>query len=285
MNAFIYAVQLLRLANKKQFLRKTIILASAIISSYAWAADDAVLYDKCMNQNNGKACAEIGSRFVKEGYRIMYNTKNGYQNPEADRYIETGLELNLKACDLNNAQGCKSAALVLDLHFSNPKAKEMSKKLFLKACDLGEGAGCSLAVDLFNLKPEDEKLLIRGCKLNDSGSCNSLGVFYSTVKPVNHKKAFKSYEQACKLDDSWCDSLASNYYEGRGVAKNKAKAISLYKKACDSGNDRSCSIAAKAYETGDGVSKNLSQAKSLYLKACNINYYKEKPDCVKADSL
>lgn len=60
----------------------------------------------------------------------------------------------------------------------------------------------------------------------------------------NYAKAHELYQKACDDDDGYgCGRLASLYYKGLGIEKDKAKAKELNKKACDLGNEFSCKFA------------------------------------------
>jgi TPR repeat protein len=47
------------------------------------------------------------------------------------------------------------------------------------------------------------------------------------------------------------------------------KAVALYQRACSLGSIAGCVSLASLYENGKGVTKDRARAKSLYEKACN----------------
>lgn len=62
---------------------------------------------------------------------------------------------------------------------------------------------------------------------------------------------------------SECKRLASMYAEGKGVAKDLARAAALYEKACDAGDAASCFTGMIYYLRGEGVSKDPARAAKL----------------------
>ena len=86
------------------------------------------------------------------------------------------------------------------------------------------------------------------CDRGDADSCISLGVIFGGLEnanygvPIDLKRAVAYYTKAC--DDSlqrgcW---LAGNLYGhgGKGIDKDATKAMNLFKKGCDRGDDLSC---------------------------------------------
>ncbi|MBL0218771.1 MAG: sel1 repeat family protein [Myxococcales bacterium] len=57
--------------------------------------------------------------------------------------------------------------------------------------------------------------------------------------------------------------------EGLGVAKDEAKSVVLYQRACDADEALSCVNLAMMYETGrDGLAKDEPRARTLYERGC-----------------
>jgi len=57
---------------------------------------------------------------------------------------------------------------------------------------------------------------------------------------------------------SGCSNLGVMYQLGEGVGKDLAKAVELYRKACDGGDMVGCSVLGFMYENGKGVGKDLA---------------------------
>jgi beta-lactamase hcpA len=69
----------------------------------------------------------------------------------------------------------------------------------------------------------------------------------------------------------FCAGLGDIYYRGLYGRKNTAKAIGLYKKACDKNYYMACNSLGAAYIDGEGVKQNYKKAVELYAKACDGN--------------
>ena len=57
--------------------------------------------------------------------------------------------------------------------------------------------------------------------------------------------------------------------EGAGVAKDEARALALYKRACDRGSASTCSHLGALYRDGTGVPKEPARAAALFKQACD----------------
>lgn len=68
-------------------------------------------------------------------------------------------------------------------------------------------------------------------------------------KRGDYKMAIELFERACEnKEGKGCSNLASMYDKGEGVKKNKAKAMQLFQKACDSGDMGICILLGIIYE-------------------------------------
>ena len=56
--------------------------------------------------------------------------------------------------------------------------------------------------------------------------------------------------------------------DGRGVARDPARAVSLARKSCDAGLAAACVALATALRTGDGVAADPAQSLALFTKGC-----------------
>jgi hypothetical protein len=61
------------------------------------------------------------------------------------------------------------------------------------------------------------------------------------------------------------------YAEGKGVAKDDARATELYRKACELGGASSCATAGYRYQKALGAAADESAAASLYQRGCGRN--------------
>lgn len=65
-----------------------------------------------------------------------------------------------------------------------------------------------------------------------------------------------------------CSALASALERAQGVEKDVARAVNLYKLACDNGDAPGCTNLGSAYESGKSVARDEVKARGLYQKAC-----------------
>ena len=83
-------------------------------------------------------------------------------------------------------------------------------------------------------------------------------------------KAVTLYEKACRAGNSHgCYNLGIAYDDGDVVAKDPVKAATYYVQSCTAGDPHGCHNAAIDYEDGIGVAKDQSKALALYEKACD----------------
>src|SRR5665213_2056871 len=85
----------------------------------------------------------------------------------------------------------------------------------------------------------DLKARIAQCNTGDAKVCNFVGAIYATglqgVK-IDVVQAFTFFQKACTGGHATgCGNLANAYYNGLGVAADRARAIQLYQRACDLG--------------------------------------------------
>ncbi|MGC9954152.1 MAG: lysozyme inhibitor LprI family protein [Rhizomicrobium sp.] len=91
--------------------------------------------------------------------------------------------------------------------------------------------------------------------------------------PVGRKSNLLLVLAVCSLSIAGCgrDDGQSLFADGQAAyqAKDFAKAISLYERACRAGEARACtSLGSMAYN-GEGERRDVSWARGLYEKACN----------------
>ena len=65
-----------------------------------------------------------------------------------------------------------------------------------------------------------------------------------------------------------CLALGVRFEKGKGVKKDPKKALELYRKTCEAGDQDGCVLAAHMYRDGAGIPKDLEQALELYERAC-----------------
>jgi uncharacterized protein len=77
--------------------------------------------------------------------------------------------------------------------------------------------------------------------------------------------------RACNQD--WMDGcyyLAELYLDGTGTSPNKARAASVFAKACAGGVPGACSDLGYMYKVGDGIDRDQNRALTYLKKACDL---------------
>jgi TPR repeat protein len=117
----------------------------------------------------------------------------------------------------------------------------------------------------------DVATLTTECGQKNFASCTALGEKYEKATGVtqNYAKALELYKQACDGGfAAGCGMQANMYASGSGVTVDNNKAAELYQKACEGGFGLACANLAYQYDEGEGVPKDWNRATELYQKAC-----------------
>ncbi len=85
-----------------------------------------------------------------------------------------------------------------------------------------------------------------------------------------------SFLTACDSSNSPEDiySQGCQYYKGDGVSVDKQKAVELWQKAAELGNDKAQYNLGACYNDGDGVEQNKEEAVKWFRKAADQGYEK-----------
>ncbi|HEX7478169.1 MAG TPA: tetratricopeptide repeat protein [Polyangiales bacterium] len=161
------------------------------------------LYSQACNARSARGCSRLGALYLA-----------GAGVPKS---AERAIGYSQAGCDGDDALGCVNAGLMAERGDGLPREPAHARELYEKACRLGEGAGC-----------------------------RQLGSLYAAGfagEPANPKLALIWSEKACRLKDgAGCGNAGMSYQVGFGVAANPARAASLYKSACDYGEQRFCQL-------------------------------------------
>ena len=92
------------------------------------------------------------------------------------------------------------------------------------------------------------------------------------------KQAFGFFLQSCSRgpgsnNSQGCYSLARLYDEGKGVGKDRAEAVRLYRMACSQTRPKqaeACIRLAQAYKEGDGIAFDANGAAQFFRQACEL---------------
>jgi hypothetical protein len=157
-----------------------------------------------------------------------------------------------------------------------------------RACESGKGDACQTWVRSMNIN----------CQHGSGLSCLTLGVLWNEGHAVTRDRAEsgKNFARACDLgmqyacpslvalvkengpdvfrpacergDGESCFILASLYYAGRGVPKDPAASVTLFRQSSANGWSRGCGGLAECYRAGQGTAADTVQASVYFEKAC-----------------
>ena len=160
-----------------------------------------------------------------------------------------------KACELNNAEGCKNVGYFYGNGISVKVNKTKANEFNEKACDGGDGDACynlGIAYNEGTGKKQDFKkaqsLFSKACDMDNGGACYNMGYAYMVGKgiPKDAHKANKYFDRACDLKFGMgCFNIGVGYYNGDTKKKNLTVAGTFFKQACSLGVDKGCEIASE----------------------------------------
>jgi TPR repeat protein len=155
------------------------------------------------------------------------------------------------ACDKGEANGCLGLGGFLRAGLKQGTPSEDGKRAqaaFQKACDGGEATACTALGEMLYQGLGVSKdtnaatpLLEKACTGGDPAGCNDLGLARSLSGDA--PGAAKYFQMACNAKTQLgCLGLGTLYRDGKGVAKDPAKAKDLFKKACDGKVAAACKL-------------------------------------------
>lgn len=99
----------------------------------------------------------------------------------------------------------------------------------------------------------------------------------------NYEKSFKVFKELCeqKDDAQSCDMLGKHYDFGYATQKDEVKAVRLYQKSCDNGDNIGCTNLALSYYDGSGVNADENKAREMLNKLCDIEKVEEACNALK----
>lgn len=159
-------------------------------------------------------------------------------------------------------QGDADAQYKADLHTG--KISQSNRNIeFEKALDYTYG---------YTLTVDYEKAIKHYQLAADGVSIYNIGYLYAESSPIKRNTEAASYfEKAAKLGNVYAQrALASIYFSGQGIEKNKEKSFYWENKAALQGSLDSIKEVAYSYYKGDGVAKNFKHAITWYQKAIDM---------------
>ena len=160
-----------------------------------------------------------------------------------------------RSCDLGSAIGCNDLGI---LAWADP---ERALPLLERACTLGLPRGCAnFGVELLRGPRHDQELdhaleLLGGaCEHADGYACAELGdTLYAGRERIGQAalgKAHGAYEKACRLE--YVEACVSDGWlqrDGEGAAQSSARALELFRFACDKQTYSGCAALGFALLT------------------------------------
>lgn len=205
------------------------------------------LREQCKNEEEEacKALAEKGDiEWLKSacerqvGYACWAAGKHYYENND----IKQAMLWYQKGCDADNLFSCNN----LGVNYYDMKNYTQAFKFATKACDGGS-----------------------------MGACNGLGLLYENGWGVkqNGVKALELYSKACESGEKYgCSNAGGMYYSGiAGVKRDFIKARSYAKKGCELDEGNACLGLGNMYADGEGGAKDEAKALDLFEKACGLD--------------
>jgi TPR repeat protein len=231
-------------------------------------ADICVQREKSGGNADDKDCLGLGKSKIATGLGAIADALGGVKSGARPRLPEyPKLKQEAHNCLWENTKfKGKENVFFEQISYCSPQ--------IARACLAGDADHCEMVAEaLFYDLPSRAKVLEFSCDAGHSGACHNLGVFYSQGRGVakDEAKAVSFYQKACDLEErKACFNLGLFYSQGRGVAKDEAKAVSFYQKACDLKDEAACFNLGVFYDKGRGVAKDEAKAVSFYQKACDL---------------
>jgi TPR repeat protein len=157
-----------------------------------------------------------------------------------------------RACRLGAHEAC---AMAEDLGEHVVVTAESRARLLQAKCDAGDPKACGrVGFELLEKNPAAAKApLGAACTADDARACSALGMVL--LRDGAGSDAVARLSHACDLDDAHsCRVLADEVLVGHVVARDEARAITLYKKGCALGEQSACK-----HESGIAMARTLKR--------------------------
>ncbi|PIE19219.1 MAG: hypothetical protein CSA66_02730 [Proteobacteria bacterium] len=158
------------------------------------------------------------------------------------------------------------------------------------ACDQGDGAACNRLGVRYAAGLEGEarsvdrarQLYERACAAKNATGCANLGALHE--RDLGDPRAAASYYRlGCEArSPAACAGLGALLADGRGVARDEAKAVALLGGACDDGHAPACGRAGALIARGRGVPADPRRGAALTGRGCDAA---DQRSCVELASL
>jgi TPR repeat protein len=195
----------------------------------------------------------------------------------------------MQQCTRGNAQSCNRLGVAV-LRQGGDAA--LARQAFAKACNADDAEGCkNLGLALGR---DDGRLaleaLSKACLLGYADACLSMGDALAEVHQL--VKAARVYKRGCEAGSYLaCSKGAYLYSAGQGdaVPRDDALALQMFVRSCHGGQAIDCGNAGLKFEFGEAVRPDARMAEALYQHACSLEdaqcYRLGMLDAVGADGL
>jgi hypothetical protein len=167
------------------------------------------------------------------------------------------LALLEKACGGGYGRACADLGKITRIGEAVTRDDRRATELYQRACDLGDSLGCLLLAEACGEglgvsadKGKSIALYEKACDGENANACEVLGfLIFKGYAAGDDFRAGNLFKKACDLDAAGRPySCAETYLRGIGVPKDRARAISLFRSACDQSKWESACKRAKELE-------------------------------------
>jgi TPR repeat protein len=223
------------------------------------------------------------------------------------------------ACQAGRAASCNHLAYAFNTGLGTTQSHKKAFELFARSCDLDDASGCaSLAILLAGMggagadtpsdRPRALSLAQRWCDRSGALACDAYGRMLweshdpSAVQmwekacadgpqdregyqgcvhlaqalldgqgiPVDVQRALDVASRACDAAmPAACNLVGWTYWNGKNLPRDAAKAVPYFRRACDAGDDYGCANLGSRYLHGEGVDVDVEKARKLFRWSCD----------------
>lgn len=177
-----------------------------------------------------------------------------------------------KACDGGSAAGCTNLGVSAEQGRGMDRDPEQANALYSKACDAADLTGCvNLGSSLEQAGDTARALALfdKACEGGNARGCYRSGL--EAAKREDSARVTKLYSKACDLDFALACTNLGALHEKAG---DFARAAALYEKGCSKGNGAGCANVAQLYREGRGVARDAARANQLARRGCEQGFFR-----------
>jgi TPR repeat protein len=199
-----------------------------------------------------------------------------------------------RSCAVGDEGGCASVAFALAQGRGTAKDERRALALAQTWCDRGGALACDELGLMFSEGQGTARNRARAVEMYERAcgtaprdreghhGCFHLAEAYRDGDgvPRDPSKALALLTAACQasVPPGACNALGWMYWEGRDVPRAAPLAVSLFRRACDLGDEYGCTNLAARYWRGEGVTKDEDEAAVLLGGACGRGFQKACDD-------